>query len=62
MIIKMSQIFFCVVDAINTYSQACIKRSTFGTKERWPLKRGLIHLKFSMPGEEKGDLLIQVSA
>ena len=28
----------------------------------WPLKRGSIHMKFSMTGHEKGDLLIQVTA
>jgi hypothetical protein len=27
----------------------------------WPLKRGSIHMKFSMAGQEKGDLLIQVT-
>ena len=27
-----------------------------------PLQRGLIHKTFSMTGEEKGDLLIQVTA
>ena len=30
--------------------------------DRWPLKRGAIHLKFSMTGQEKCDLLIQVTA
>jgi hypothetical protein len=28
---------------------------------RWPLKRGSIHMKFSMTGWEKGELLIQVT-
>ena len=32
------------------------------TEDRWSLKRGSIHLKFSMTGQEKGDLLIQVTA
>jgi hypothetical protein len=27
----------------------------------WPLKRGLIHMRFSMTGQEKGDLLRQVT-
>ena len=27
-----------------------------------PLKRGSIHMKFYMTGQEKGDLLIQVTA
>jgi hypothetical protein len=41
---------------------------TFGTKKKWPyktgliLKRGLIHMKFSMTGREKGDLLTQMTA
>ena len=26
--------------------------------DRWPFKRGSIHMKFSMTGQEKGDLLI----
>jgi len=30
--------------------------------DRWPLKRGTIHIKFSMTGQENGDLLIQVTA
>ena len=28
----------------------------------WPVKKGSIHTKFSMTGQEKGDLLIQVTA
>jgi hypothetical protein len=40
---------------------------TFGTKKKWPYKtgdllRGSIHMKFSMTGQEKGDLLIQVTS
>ena len=34
-------------------------------KDRWPLKRGSIHMKFSMNSmtwQDKGDLLIQVTA
>ena len=30
--------------------------------DRWPLKRGSIHMKCSLTGLEKGDLLIQVTA
>jgi len=30
--------------------------------DRWPLKRGSIHEKFSMAGQENCDLLIQVTA
>ena len=29
--------------------------------DRWPIKRGSIHMKFSMTGQENGDLLIQVT-
>ena len=28
---------------------------------RWPIKRGSIHMKFSMTGQKKSDLLIQVT-
>jgi hypothetical protein len=28
----------------------------------WPLKRGSIHMRFSMTGQEKCDFLIQVTA
>ena len=52
-----------------TYSQTCIKRSlliwdkaNLVLWDRWPLKRGSIHMKFSMTEQEKGDLLIQVTA
>jgi hypothetical protein len=37
-------------------------------KDRWPLKRGSMHMKFSMTGQEKGwpfnidDCLIEVTA
>jgi hypothetical protein len=30
--------------------------------DRWPLKRDSIHMKCSMIGQEKGDLLIRVTA
>jgi hypothetical protein len=30
--------------------------------DRWSLNRGSIHMKFSMIGQDKGDLLIQVTA
>jgi hypothetical protein len=30
--------------------------------DRWPLKRGSIHMKLSMTGQWKDDLLIQVTA
>jgi hypothetical protein len=30
--------------------------------DRWPLKRGSINIKCSMTGQEKGGLLIQVTA
>jgi hypothetical protein len=31
-------------------------------KDRWPLKKGSIHMKLSMTWQEKCDLLIQVTA
>ena len=47
------------------YSQTCIKRSPLGQRKSGllrqvtvPLKRGSIHIKFSMTGQEKGDLSI----
>jgi len=42
---------------IISYSQTCIKRPPLGQR-----KRRSIHVKFSMTGQEKGDLLIQVTA
>jgi len=30
-------------------------------QNRWPLKRGSIHMKCSMTGQEKDDLLIQMA-
>jgi hypothetical protein len=30
--------------------------------DMWPLRRGSIHMKFSMTGQEKGDILRQVTA
>ena len=52
---------------LGIYSPTCIKRSPFKKKQKWYfktgdlLKRGSIHMKFSMTGQEKGDLLIQVT-
>ena len=44
------------------YSQTCRKRSPLGQKkDRRPLKRGSIHMRFSMTGQEKCDLLIRVT-
>jgi hypothetical protein len=48
------------------YSQTCITRSPLGQGkialyDRWPLKRGSIHLKYSMTGLENGDLFIQMT-
>ena len=31
-------------------------------EDRWPLKRGSIHMKFCRTGQEKGDLLRHVTA
>jgi hypothetical protein len=48
------------------YSQTCIKRSPLEERKRdlnmWPLKRGSIHMTFSIIGQEKGDLLIHGTA
>jgi hypothetical protein len=48
------------------YNQTCIKRSPLGQRKsgliRGYLLRGSIHVKFSMTGQEKGNLLIQVTA
>jgi hypothetical protein len=41
------------------YSQICIKRSLWDKEN---VTRGSIHMKFYMTGQEKGDLLIQVTA
>jgi hypothetical protein len=46
-------------------SQTCIKTSPLGQRKivvlgRWPFERGSIHVKFSMTGQEKGDILIHV--
>ena len=40
------------------YSQTCIKRSSIGQRKsgHLPLKRGSIHMKFSMTGQGKYDL------
>jgi hypothetical protein len=62
------QIFFTIVHVLVQefkYSQTCIKRSPWEQRKSGllrPLKRGWIHMKFSMTGQEKGDLLIQVTA
>jgi hypothetical protein len=51
--------------------QTCIKRSLFGTKKNWSIeidvgdllkKDQSVHVKFSMMGQEKCDLLMQVTA
>jgi hypothetical protein len=49
------------------YSQTCIKRSPLGQRKSGLIrqvtsKRGLIHMEFSMIGQEKCNLLIQVTA
>ena len=43
------------------YSQTCIKRSPLGQRKDG-LKRGSIHMTFSMTGQGKSDLLIEVAA
>ena len=42
------------------YSLLYIQSNLF--KDSWLLKRGSIHMKFSMIGQEMGDLLMQVTA
>jgi hypothetical protein len=49
------------------YSQTCIKSSPLGQRKcgcirQVTFKRGSIHIKLSMTGHEKGDLLTQVTA
>jgi len=50
------------------YSQTCIKGSHLGQGKMWSyktgghIKRGSIHMKCSMTGQIKGELLIQVTA
>ena len=48
------------------YSQTCIKRTPLGQRKsgllrQIPLKRGNIYMTFSMTGQEKGVLLMQMS-
>ena len=38
-----------------------VREKVVALSDRWPLKRGTIHIKFSMTGQEKDDLLIQVT-
>jgi hypothetical protein len=39
-----------------------IEEVTFGTKKKWSVNSGSIHMKISTTGQENGDLLIQVTA
>jgi hypothetical protein len=41
------------IEGIYIYSQTCIKRSPLGQRK---IKRGSIHVKFSVTGQEIGDL------
>jgi hypothetical protein len=43
------------------YSQTCIKRSPLGQRKSG-LKRGSIHMQFSITGQENYEFLIQVTA
>jgi hypothetical protein len=47
-----------VITRGSRYSQTCIKRSPLGQRTNDLIS----HMKFSMTGQEKGDLLIQVAA
>ena len=49
------------------FTTSTVKPVLRGTKKKWFLKigdllRGSIHMKFSMIGQEKGDLSMQVTA
>jgi len=46
-----------IIQTTSKYSQTCIKRSHMVQR-----KSGLLNMKFSMTGQEKCDLLIQVTA
>jgi hypothetical protein len=39
-----------------------LNQRKIGLLDRWSLKRGSIHMKFSMTGQDKGGLLIQGAA
>ena len=67
----MHSVHVYTVQDSGSYTNVAVKpvlRGHFWDKEkmvfqnRWPLKRGSIHMKFFMIGQEKGDLLIQVTA
>jgi hypothetical protein len=53
---------------ISEYAVKPVLRGHLWDKEKvvfqdsWPLKRGSIHMKYSMIGQEKGDPLTQVTA
>jgi hypothetical protein len=57
-LLKVLRHYICknVLGAKCIYSQTCIKRSPLGQK------RSSIHMTFSMTGQEKGHILIQVTA
>jgi len=49
------------------YSQTCCKKSPLGQRKsglsrQVALKRGSIHMNFFMMGQEKGDIVTQVTA
>ena len=56
------------IDYPKLYTVKLVLRGHIWDKEKviflrvWPLKRGSIHMKFSMTGQENSDLLIQVTA
>ena len=59
--------FFILYKDIYMYSHTCIKRSPLrqikvAIEDRWPLKRGSIHMKCCIRGQERGDLLISMTA
>ena len=51
-----------ILDAtLNVYTVKCVMDEV-ALYDRWPLKRGSIHTKNVMTGQEKCDLLIQMTA
>ena len=53
----------CIINTVKPVLRGHIKdKEKVTLQDRWPLKRGSIDMKFSMIVEEKGDLLIQVTA
>ena len=54
--------YFVTVRDVGECTVKPVLRGHLWDKIKWPLNRGSIHMKSSMTGQEKGDLLIQVTA